>query len=96
MESKKRIVSDRYAPDRYVPQKGQKYWAITNFKILQYTSTDDYFDQVMCNFGNCFKYKKDAWKVFRKFQKNFREIDSKRDEIVVYIDNVQFTFFLKK
>jgi len=33
---------------------------------------------------------------FRKFQKNFREIDSKRDEIVVYIDNVQFTFFLKK
>lgn len=33
---------------------------------------------------------------FRKFQKNFREVDSKRDEIVVYIDNVQFTFFLKK
>ena len=33
---------------------------------------------------------------FRKFQKNFREIDNKRDEIVVYIDNVEFTFFLKK
>lgn len=33
---------------------------------------------------------------FRKFQKNFREVDSKREEIVVYIDNVQFTFFLKK
>lgn len=33
---------------------------------------------------------------FRNFQKNFREIDNKRDEIVVYIDNVEFTFFLKK
>ena len=33
---------------------------------------------------------------FRKFQKNFREIDNKRDEIVVVIDNIEFTFFLKK
>lgn len=33
---------------------------------------------------------------FRKFQKNFREIDGKRNEIVVLVDNVEFTFFLKK
>ncbi len=33
---------------------------------------------------------------FRKFQKNFREIDRTRNEIVVVIDNIEFTFFLKK
>jgi hypothetical protein len=33
---------------------------------------------------------------FRKFQKNFRDVDRTRDEIVVVIDNVEFTFFLKK
>jgi|LakMenE01Jun11ns_1017448.scaffolds.fasta_scaffold9938274_3 hypothetical protein len=33
---------------------------------------------------------------FRKFQKNFRDIDRNRDEIIVVIDNVEFTFFLKK
>jgi len=33
---------------------------------------------------------------FRKFQKNFRDIDKINDEIVVVIDKVEFTFFLKK
>jgi len=33
---------------------------------------------------------------FRKFQRNFREIDRTRNEIVVVIDNIEFTFFLKK
>jgi hypothetical protein len=33
---------------------------------------------------------------FRKFQKNFRDIDRLNDEIVVVIDKVEFTFFLKK
>lgn len=33
---------------------------------------------------------------FRKFQMNFREIDRKRNEIVIVVDNVEFTFFLKK
>jgi hypothetical protein len=33
---------------------------------------------------------------FRKFQKNFRDVDRTRDEIVVVIDNFEFTFFLKK
>jgi hypothetical protein len=33
---------------------------------------------------------------FRKFQKNFRDIDRNRNEIIVVIDNVEFTFFLKK
>lgn len=33
---------------------------------------------------------------FRDFQKNFRQIDKTRNEIVVMIDNVEFTFFLKK
>lgn len=33
---------------------------------------------------------------FRNFQKNFREIDRTRNEIVVVIDNIEFTFFLKK
>lgn len=35
-------------------------------------------------------------KNFRKFQKNFREIDKTRNEIQVIIDNIEFTFFLKK
>lgn len=33
---------------------------------------------------------------FRTFQKNFREVDRVRNEIVVVIDNIEFTFFLKK
>lgn len=33
---------------------------------------------------------------FRKLQKNFRDIDRLRNEIVIVIDNVEFTFFLKK
>lgn len=32
----------------------------------------------------------------RKFQKNFRDIDRTRNEIVVIIDNVEFTFCVKK
>ena len=33
---------------------------------------------------------------FRKFQKNFREIDRTRDEIVVVIDNIEFIISSKK
>lgn len=33
---------------------------------------------------------------FKNFQKNFREIDKNRSEIVVVIDNIEFTFFQKK
>jgi len=33
---------------------------------------------------------------FRKFQTNFREIDKNRNEIIVQIDDVEFTFVMKK
>ena len=33
---------------------------------------------------------------FRKFQTNFREIDKNRNEIIVHIDDVEFTFVMKK
>jgi hypothetical protein len=33
---------------------------------------------------------------FRKLQTNFREIDNNRDEIVISISNIDFTFVLKK
>lgn len=33
---------------------------------------------------------------FRKLQKNFREIDSVKNEIVIEISDVTFTFVLKK
>lgn len=32
----------------------------------------------------------------RKLQKNFREIDRDRDEIIIMVDNIQFIFSLKK
>jgi hypothetical protein len=35
-------------------------------------------------------------KKFRTFQKNFREIDGKSNEIVVEVSDVIFTFVLKK
>ena len=33
---------------------------------------------------------------YRKFQKNFREIDRTRNEIVIAVDNVEFTFSVRK
>lgn len=33
---------------------------------------------------------------YRKFQKNFREIDRSRNEIVIVVDNVEFTFSVRK